>query len=55
MERLDDVKRVGTNFERRETSVEYDRKLVTVEKLITTIEHLGYKARVATPNEGGGK
>jgi copper chaperone CopZ len=55
LERLDGVRRVGTNFERREAFVEYDPKLVTVEKLITTIERLGYKARLATPSEGEGK
>jgi copper chaperone CopZ len=55
LERRDGVKKVGTNFERREAFVEYDPKLVTEEKLIMTIERLGYKARVATPSEEGGK
>jgi len=49
------VKKVDTNFERRQAFVEYDPKVVTEEKLIMTIERLGYKARVATPSEGEGK
>jgi copper chaperone CopZ len=55
LERLDGVKKVETNFERRQAFVEYDPKVVTVDKLIMTIERLGYKARLATPSEGGGK
>jgi len=55
LERLEGVKKVETNFERRQAFVEYDPKVVTEEKLIMTIERLGYKARVATPSEGEGK
>ena len=52
MERLEGVKQVRTSFEKRETYIEYDPKLATVEKLVATIERLGYKARVAAEGNG---
>lgn len=47
------MKEVRTSFERREVVVTYDPTRVTVEKLIATIERLGYQARVATSGEKG--
>jgi len=55
LERLEGVKKVRTRFEGREVSVVYDPTRVTVEKLIATIERLGYQARVVTSGEERGK
>jgi len=52
LERLEGVKQVSTSFEKREAYVKYDPQRTTVEKLVATIERLGYKARVAAEGRG---
>ncbi len=42
------VKDVKTNYAKRETQVEFDEKKLQLEKIVESIEKLGYKTSILT-------
>ncbi len=47
LEDLEGVKKAKTSYAKQETEVEFDEGLVSLDKVLATIEKTGYKAKIA--------